>query len=111
MRIASKAADFANPQNYAFWKDVAYVVDMKTKKKYRIHSVDMPDDLAYLSPFELDIPLEISPEDKLFDKLVVGYLSQIESGEKLDGNEHPDFAAYNEHGAPLTENKRYLKKK
>ena len=105
-------SQYHNPKNFTFWKDVAYVKEKgKDSKKYKIHSLDMPDDVVYLCPIDEDIPFDIPSDDKRFKKLEIAYAGQIMSGKKQENNNLKDFFAYSEYDHPLTEDNLYLGKK
>lgn len=97
---------YVDPKNYAFWKDIAYLLD-DNDKKWKLHSVDMLDGLAYCIPFDLDI----SHDDYADDRIKTGYTDQIKNGTKNKDTNMINFYAYSKYDHPLTFSDLYLEKK
>ena len=76
-------------------------------KKWKLHSVDMLDGLAYCIPFDLDI----SHDDYADDRIKTGYTDQIKNGTKNKDTNMINFYAYSKYDHPLTFSDLYLEKK
>lgn len=103
-------SEYSKPSNYTFWKDIAYLKDDEGNR-YKLFSLDMPDDLAqcYKEGDEFDVN---NPD---WDKVITGLASQIRTGEKHKnpevGDDYPNLYAYSKFDHPLNEKNMYIERK